>query len=149
MQTRALAHAVLLSTVACGPGTGTPGPQPAGRQDGIVLTTERTRYRAGEPIGLQVSNRGEAAYGFNPCLRTVEHRAGGEWRPVEEGARICTMELWLLKPSGSHSATIDTPGDLAPGEYRVVLGFSPEDADPPAVPPERVRVASEPFTIAP
>ena len=66
-----------------------------------------------------------------------------------EPTRMCTMELWLLQPQASRSATTELPAAIPRGTYRVVLLLSRQRTPPANAPPSwgTVRAVSAPFTI--
>jgi len=134
-------------------GSATPSPQtsaPAADTSGpVTLRTDASRYAPGARVGLTIVNRSDARYAFNPCPRRLEQEAGGAWRAVEEPARMCTMEAWLLEPRGTRTATTELPSTLAAGRYRVVIELTREGATPPAQGAHAVTAVSAPFDVAP
>ena len=121
-------------------------PHAAAQRSGVEVTTDRPDYRAGDPLGLTVHNRGADTVTFNPCARTLEVERGGSWTAVPEPARICTMEAWVLAPGESRTGPTELPADLAPGRYRAVLGFGTESAEPPT---RRMEARTAPFSVQP
>ena len=112
-----------LPAVTCAPAPPASPPKDAARGHGVEVTTDRTSYRAGDPMTLTVHNRGADTVSFNPCTRTLEAERGGSWSAFPEPARICTMEAWMLAPGESRAGPTELPGDLAAGRYRAVLGL--------------------------
>ena len=55
---------------------------------------------------------------------------------------MCTMELRLLMPNETQTATTDLPRDLPRGTYRIVLSLSRQSASNPGT----VRAISPTFT---
>ncbi len=96
------------------------------RTDSVVLTTDKTRYRAGEAMTLTLENRSGSSYAFNPCTRWIEREDNGTWTTVSEPDRMCTMEAWILDPKGSRTGQTELPNPLSPGRYRVVVRMTRE-----------------------
>lgn len=96
--------------------------------DSVVLTTDKTEYRAGEAMTLTLENKSGATYTFNPCTRSLEREANGTWTAVPEDGRICTMEAWLLEPRAKRSGPTELPTPLDPGRYRVLVRMTRESA---------------------
>ena len=119
-----------------------PGTASAGAP--IEIRTDRTAYRAGDPLELTVLNRRRDTLAFNPCTRTLEREQNGGWEPLEEPDRICTMEAWILGPGETRSGRTELPSEVSPGRYRVVLAFTPEGG---AGVGHRLTARSAPVTV--
>ena len=130
---------VATTATACG---GSPAPQAA--RNGLEITADRARYRAGQPLTLSIRNARTDTVSFNPCTRTLEVQRDKKWIAVPEPARICTMEAWMLSPGSTRAGPTELPADLRAGRYRVVLGFGAESAEPPA---ERLEARTPPFLV--
>lgn len=92
----------------------------------IEIVTDRTVYRAADPIELTIANRGRDTLAFNPCTRTLERDTDGAWEPLEEPDRICTMEAWILGPGETRAGRTELPSEMPSGRYRVALAFTVE-----------------------
>lgn len=140
---------VALLLLGCRPGGIPPGERPAGEtaepQGPVSVELERATYQPGDPVQLTLTNHGTTTYGYNACTRTLERRVEGAWQPVDEPGRICTMEIRLLEGSARQSATTELPADLQPGEYRLLLSLSAEDARPAG--DGGIQAASSPFQV--
>jgi hypothetical protein len=138
---------------AANPGGAAPPPQAsapaADTAAPVTLRTDASRYAPGARVGLTIVSRSDARYAFNPCPRRLEQEAGGAWRAVEEAARMCTMEAWILEPRATRTATTELPSPLAAGRYRVVIELTREGATPPARGAHAVTAVSAPFDVAP
>lgn len=128
-----LGLAAAASSLVCAPSPG-----------GLQVATDRTSYRAGDPLTLTVHNGLADSIAFNPCTRTLEREEAGHWRAVSEPQRICTMEAWLLAPGERRAGPTDLPADLATGRYRAVLAFTVESANPSA---GRREARTSPFAV--
>ena len=129
---------------ACAPAPANSPPRDAARNGGVEVSTDRTSYRAGEPLTLTVHNRGADTIAFNPCNRTLEAERGDTWTAVPEPARICTMEAWILAPGETRAGPTELPGDLVAGRYRAVLGFSAGSPEPAV---GTLEARTPPFTV--
>lgn len=107
---------------------------------GVRLMLAATSAAPADTITITLDNTSSATVGYNLCTSSLERRTGDEWQPVPSD-RVCTMELRMLEPGEQAGFPLPLPPDLTPGEYRVVTGLHPTDAD------ERVDVASTPFTV--
>ena len=113
---------------------------------GVRVRPTVESYAPGQPVTLEFVNRGERDLNFNPCFRTLERRtAGTEWRPVDEGERICPAYAIIWDRGSSISATTDLPERLSSGEYRFVFSVSTLTGDRYL----SLRQASESFTVTP
>jgi hypothetical protein len=110
----------------------------------VLIGTDRSSYRAGDPLTLTVDNRSADSVAFNPCTRALEREQSGSWTAVPEPQRICTMEAWILAPGEHRAGPTELPGDLAAGRYRAVLAFTVESANPPAT---RTEARTPPFGV--
>lgn len=149
MTSRAVALCTILLAAACqsappgeGPGTAagttttTRGPSTVVSSEttradttrttgGVTVTVDRGSYSAGATVTLRISSQSRDTLGFNQCSsRTVEKQVGGGWTAHPEPDRMCTMELRMLMPGETQTATTDLPRDLTPGTYRIVMTFS-------------------------
>ncbi|HEX6048061.1 MAG TPA: immunoglobulin-like domain-containing protein [Gemmatimonadaceae bacterium] len=116
------------------------------RADSVFLTTDKTRYRAGEAVTLTLDNRSGSSYAFNPCTRSIEREDKGAWTTVPEPDRMCTMEAWILDPKGSRSGQTELPSPLPPGRYRVVVRMTREAPGGGAA--SAVAAVSEAITVS-
>ena len=94
--------------------------------DSVVVTTDKTQYRAGEAMTLSFENKSASSYAFNPCTRSIERDDAGTWTTVPEPNRMCTMEAWILDPRGTRSGPTELPTPLTPGRYRVAVRMTKE-----------------------
>jgi hypothetical protein len=134
-----------LATGACAPSPPAGEPAQSSAEAGKVqVTTDRSSYRAGDPITLTVHNGSADTVAFNPCTRALEREQAGTWTAVPEPQRICTMEAWILAPGERRAGPTELPADLAAGRYRAVLAFTVESARPSA---ERTEARSAPFAV--
>lgn len=111
----------------------------------LELRTDKDRYAPGATVTLTVVNGTGDTYAFNPCTRMVQQEGTGDWRPVDEPQRVCTMEAWLVEPHTSRSGDTELPGTLEAGRYRVGLSLSRQGQAPAT---EHALVVSEPFMVA-
>lgn len=92
---------------------------------GVTVTVDRASYAAGATVTMRIISQSRDTLGFNQCSsRTVEKQVGGGWTAHPEPGRMCTMELRMLMPGETQTATTDLPKDLTPGTYRIVMSFS-------------------------
>jgi hypothetical protein len=136
-----------MMAIACHPlpvpsDTGAPAP---GESD-VTISLDRTSYSAGSRVEMRLTNHTNAALGFNPCSRSIERREGNAWVTVPEPGRVCTMELWLLRPHESRAGTTELRASLTRGTYRLALMLTREDAAPPTTSPA-IRAVSAPFQV--
>jgi hypothetical protein len=118
--------------------------QASARPNGVQVTTDRSSYRAGDPVTLTVHNGSADTVTFNPCTRTLEREGAGGWSAVAEPQRICTMEAWVLAPSEQRAGPTELPSDLTAARYRAVLAFTAESATPGS---ERFEARTAPFAV--
>jgi len=147
-----ISKSVLVAVVAAVIGgcaaTGDPPAEAAGGAsaartvEGVMLTTDRSEYRAGGELRLDLRNDSGDGLGVNVCVSTLEVRDGAEWRQsTQQPDEICTMELRILEPGRSASHTFTLPAGLAAGEYRFVTDVERMASG------ERGPVASTPFRV--
>lgn len=115
----------------------------------VELILDKSVYAAAAQVRMSIRSRATDTLGFNPCSRLIEREEGGRWMTYNEPTRMCTMELWLLQPQASRSATTELPAAIPRGTYRVVLLLSRQRTPPANAPPSwgTVRAVSAPFTI--
>jgi hypothetical protein len=90
--------------------------------DEVRLTLDRTSYSPGNTVTMRITSRSRDTLGYNQCSsRSVERQDGTNWVTHPESDRMCTMELRLLMPNETQSATTDLPATLPAGTYRLVL----------------------------
>lgn len=111
----------------------------------LELHTDKERYAPGAPVTLTVVNGTADTYAFNPCTRMVQQEGTGDWRPVDEPQRVCTMEAWLIEPRTRRSGDTELPTTLEAGRYRIGLSMSIQGTAPNT---EYALVVSEPFTVS-
>ena len=140
-----LGLALTLTVSACTPSRrADPPAQASSDASGVQVTTDRSGYRAGDPLTLTVHNGSADTVAFNPCTRMLEREQSGSWSAVPEPQRICTMEAWILTPGQRRTGPTELPADLAAGRYRAVLAFTAESPDPSA---KRTEARTTPFTV--
>lgn len=116
-------------------------PSPSG---GATLTLDLTSYSPGATVAMRIRNQTSDTLGFNQCSsRVVERHDGGSWAAHPEPGRMCTMQLQLLMPQDTTTATTDLPQDLRTGTYRIVLSLSRQSSANPGT----VRAISPNFTV--
>jgi hypothetical protein len=140
-----LGTVLVVAPAACSrsPSSGAAG-RPSARPDGVQVTTDRSSYRAGDPVTLTVHNGSTDTVTFNPCTRVLEREGAGGWSAVAEPQRICTMEAWLLAPGEQRAGPSELPAHLTAARYRAVLAFTAESAKHGS---ERFQARSAPFAV--
>jgi Big-like domain-containing protein len=113
------------------------------------LAIDKSRYVPGGQVRMEIQSRTDDTLGFNPCNRLLEKQDGGRWTKVDEPTRMCTMELWLLEPRASRTATTDVAATLPKGTYRLVLLLSRQKTPPSGALANwgTVRAVSPPFAL--
>ena len=112
--------------------------------DAVTFTVDLTSYSPGATAAMRIRSHTRDTLGFNQCSsRVVERQEGSGWVAHPEPGRMCTMQLQLLMPNDTATATTDLPQDLRAGTHRIVLGFSRQSS----VNPGTVRAASPAFTV--
>lgn len=112
--------------------------------EGATLTLDLTTYPPGATVAMRIRNRTQDTLGFNQCSsRVVERQEGSSWVAHPEPGRMCTMQLQLLMPNDTTTATTDLPQDLRGGTYRIVLSLSRQSTSNPGV----VRATSPAFRV--
>ena len=134
-------------TIACRPmpprsDTGAPVPG----ESSVTIDLDRNSYLAGSRVEMRITNHTSATLGFNACFRSIERREGDVWVTVPEPGRVCTMQISLLRPHESRTATTDLPASLARGTYRLALRLTREDGGAPAQSPA-IRAVTAPFHV--
>lgn len=109
----------------------------------VELSLDRNHYAVGAQVTLTIRSHTSDTLGFNPCSRSLEREEGQTWVKYGEPMRMCTMELWLLQPNTTRSATTELPASISRGTYRMVLLFSRQKSEPS----NPVRAVSAPFTL--
>jgi hypothetical protein len=134
-------------------GSPAPGPGNITRPDStapgagpVMIALDKTSYAAGGEVSMKITSHATDTLGFNPCTRSIERRAGGRWSTVPDEGRMCTMELWILKPHETRDAKTELPTPLAAGEYRIVILFSAQKPTPSGTTPG-IRGESAPFQV--
>jgi hypothetical protein len=134
-----------IATGACAPSPPAGEPAQSSAEAGkMQVTTDRSSYRAGDPITLTVHNGLADTVAFNPCTRALEREQTGNWTAAPEARRICTMEAWILAPDERRAGPTDLPADLAAGQYRAVLAFTVQSAHSSA---DRTEARTAPFAV--
>jgi hypothetical protein len=109
-------------------GRAAPAPQPADTNTvstAVELRTDKTHYRAGDAVTMTFVNQTATdTFAFNPCPRVIQRQVEIGWVPVDEPARMCTMEAWILKPHETRTAQTKLPTPLPPGPVRIVVDLS-------------------------
>lgn len=114
------------------------------RPGGATVTLDRAAYSPGATATMRITSQTSDTLGYNQCSsRIIERQDGTNWVTHPEPGRMCTMELRLLMPSETQTATTDLPADLRPGTYRIVLSLSRQSASNPGT----VRAVSPTFRV--
>ena len=112
---------------------------------GVLLITEKSSYRGGDPVELTIRNQEAVPLAYNACTRELEVREGAFWVPGPASLRLCTKEVWYAAPGATRRDTADLDIGLDPGEYRIVLSFTGDYAPEGA----QIRAVTNAFTIIP
>lgn len=116
-------------------------PTPSG---GVTLTVDLTTYAPGGTVAMRLRNQTSDTLGFNQCSsRVVERQEGSRWVAHPEPGRMCTMQLQLLLPNDTTTATTDLPQDIGSGTYRIALSLSRQSARNPGT----IRAVSPAFRV--
>jgi hypothetical protein len=111
---------------------------------GATLTLDLTSYSPGATVAMRIRNQTSDTLGFNQCSsRVVERQEGSRWVAHPEPGRMCTMQLQLLMPSDTTTATTDLPQDIGSGTHRIVLSLSRQSAANPGT----IRAISPSFRV--
>lgn len=111
---------------------------------GVTLTLDRTSYAKNAMVTLRIASQSRDTLGYNPCAnRVVERQDGSQWVAYAEPERMCTMELRLLIPGETQTATTDLPGNVQAGTHRIVLTLQPQTSAGGAA----VRAVSPDFRV--
>jgi hypothetical protein len=115
----------------------------------VELTLDRSSYAAAAQVRMTIRSRTGDRLGFNPCNRLIERQDGSNWSTYIEPNRLCTMELWLLEPQATRTATTEVPAAIPNGTYRVVLLLSRQKPRPAGASANwgTVRAVSAPFAV--
>jgi hypothetical protein len=100
-------------------------------ETGVALRTDKSSYKAGDPLTLTIVNGTASKYYFNPCTRILERESGTTWTEVRED-RMCTMIAHVLDAKATRTERTELSDGLAPGRYRVVVLFTEENPSGPA-----------------
>lgn len=141
---RGAADSVALDTGGAAPRGGSAAPDTTGATT-LELHTDKERYAPGATMTLTVVNGTDRTYAFNPCTRMVQKEGSGDWPPVDEPQRVCTMEAWLLEPRSRRSGDTELPATLEAGRHRIGLSMSIQGTAPAT---EYALVVSKPFTVS-
>ena len=112
----------------------------------VVIALDKRTYARGAEVALQITSHATDTLGFNPCTRSIERRSAGRWSEGPDEGRMCTMELWILKPHETRDAKTELDASLAAGEYRIVILFSAQKPTPSGQTPG-LRGESAPFQV--
>jgi hypothetical protein len=96
-------------------------------------------------IVLTIENQGNEPLAYNACTRELEIREGSAWVAGPVSLRLCSREVWYAAPGQSRKDSTDLDLGLAPGEYRLIIGFTGDAG----VEGSSIRAASNPFRIEP
>jgi len=114
---------------------------------GVTLTLDRETYTPGAMATMKIANNTADPLGYNPCSnRVVETRIRDAWVVHSELNRMCTMELRIVNPRETATATTDIPEGLAPGLHRIVLTLRPQRGESGGT-PAPVRAISPAFSV--
>ena len=119
------------------------------QSNSVTLTLDRDAYAPGATASLTIRNRGRDTLGYNQCSsRSVEQQQGTGWVVHPEPQRMCTMELRLLNPNETQTATTDIPATLPRGGvYRMVLTLGIQRVTPSGQSAGSVRATSQTFRV--
>ena len=121
----------------------------AQRKTPLTVSLNQQRYTLSDTMVVTVTNQARVEYGFNPCVsRAFQRQTGDQWLEVDEGPRLCELPLLILQPGQVWSGELELPRGVHSGNYRLLLRLGRQDPQPTRDQDE-VRVASEPFTLAP
>ena len=112
---------------------------------GVLLTTDQSSYPQAAVIQLAIQNGESERLAYNTCIRELEVRDGANWVPGPASLRLCTRDVRYVDARTTRPDSTDLDLGLAPGEYRIVLGFSRYYAPEGEV----IRAVSNAFTITP
>jgi hypothetical protein len=113
----------------------------------VTLSVDKSDYAPGGAVVMTITSHSTDTLGYNPCSdRSFQRDTSGSWVAHLEPNRMCTMELRLLKPHETATATTEVPADARAGTYRIVLQLRPQRADTAQRTP--VAAASAPFTVS-
>jgi uncharacterized protein YfaS (alpha-2-macroglobulin family) len=111
----------------------------------VTITLDRSSYSAGGTANVSVTSHSRDTLGYNFCSsRTVERKQGESWVAIPEPGRMCTMEIRLLNPGETQTASITMPESMPAGTYRVVITFSRQRPSASG----SVRAISSSFSVA-
>ena len=136
-----------LGTAACG-GGGSPADQSLGGSltgGGVLLTTDKSSYTEASVVQLAIQNQESERLAYNACIRELEVRDGVNWVPGPVSLRLCTKDVRYVDARTTRPDSTDLDLGLTPGEYRIVLGFTRDNAPEGEV----IRGISNAFTITP
>jgi len=137
---------VVVAVASCG-GNGSPDEQALTGGNlsgaGVLLTTEKSSYRGGEPVELSIQNQESVRLAYNACTRELEVREGGVWVPGPVSLRLCARRVWYVAAQATRQDSTDLDIGLIPGEYRIVIGFT-EDLTPVG---QHIRAVTNSFNI--
>jgi hypothetical protein len=115
--------------------------------DSLTLRTDKSSYRAGDPLGLTLVNRSGSKFAYNPCTRLLERDSSGTWTAVREN-RMCTMIAHILEGKQTRPERTELADSLAAGRYRVVLLLTEEPPVAGGV-TRSARAVSAPIRVTP
>lgn len=110
----------------------------------ITIRTDRSSYRATDPVTLTIVNGTGSQYFYNPCTRVLERESGGSWSEVRE-ERMCTMIAHVLDARATRTESTDLGESLTAGRYRMAVQFTEEA--PAGQQSRSVRAVTAPFTV--
>lgn len=120
--------AALLAMGAAACATNPPVADPGdSRMEGVTVSTTASSYTPGSRVGLRITNNTSSTLGYNACTRTLEHETNGNWNPIPEPNRMCTMQITLIEPGQTRSDATDLPNSLPVGTYRIVISMSRQE----------------------
>jgi hypothetical protein len=118
--------------------------QEPSRSGDVTLTLDLTSYVPGGTVAMRIRNQTSDTLGFNQCSsRVVERQQGAAWILHPEPGRICTMQLQILAPNDTTTATTDLPRDVRAGTYRITLNLSRQSTTNPGM----VQAVSPSFRV--
>jgi len=111
----------------------------------ISIRTDRSSYRATDPVTLTIVNGTGSQYFYNPCTRILERESSGAWTEVKED-RMCTMIAHVLDARATRTETTELGDGLAAGRYRIVVAFTEET--PAGQQSRSVRAVTSPISVS-